>query len=354
MDNLAHALVGVALGRAVADRHVARAGLIGIVAANAPDWTELLIGLPGTRADFLVLHRGITHSLIGALVETIALTLLLGAGWRAARWWLERRGGGLTVAVPPWHWLAACIGAAVLSHLFLDWQGSYGWRPFLPWANRWYYLDWVAIVDPFFWLLPLIALAWGTERHWIPLAGVLAVGGTFTVFVGLAHELVALWVLAVYALVCVIAVIGWTRYWFGPVARQRVAAYALLALAAYAGAQGLAAAARKNEIRQIAHGRFGQNAQWAALTNVGRPFTWEAIYASIDTVAGDDWRLPRHLRARPVVRALESTLEGRAMAQFARFLVAEVDTAEHAIYVRDARYARAGRNDWAVVRIRME
>ena len=69
MDNLAHALVGAVIGRAVADRHVPRAGVIGIVAANAPDWTELFIGLPGTRADYLVLHRGITHSLAAACIE---------------------------------------------------------------------------------------------------------------------------------------------------------------------------------------------------------------------------------------------------------------------------------------------
>jgi len=63
MDNLAHALVGAALMRAVADRHVPRAGLIGVVAANVPDWSELFIGLPGTRADFLVLHRGNSDAL---------------------------------------------------------------------------------------------------------------------------------------------------------------------------------------------------------------------------------------------------------------------------------------------------
>ena len=352
MDNLAHALVGAALGRAVADRHVARAGLIGIVAANAPDWTELFIGLPGTRADFLVLHRGITHSLIGALVEIVGLTLLVGGGWRAARWWLGRR--GRAVAVPAWRWLAVCIGAAVLSHLFMDWQGSYGWRPFLPWSPTWYYLDWVAIVDPFFWLLPLVALAWGTERHWIPLAGALVVGGTLMVFVARAGDIVAPWVLTVYAAICVIAGVGWIRYWFGPVARERAAVFALLLLAVYAGAQGIAAANRKHEIRQIADRRFGTGAQWAALTNVGRPFTWEAIYASVDTVAGEDWQLPRHLRTPAVVRALRESADGRAMAQFARFLAAEVNTSTRTIYLRDARYARVGRNEWAVVPIRME
>jgi inner membrane protein len=344
MDNLAHALVGAALGRAVADRHVGRAGLIGIVAANAPDWTELFIGLHGTRADYLMLHRGITHSLVGALVETAALTLLIGAGWRLVR----------PATAPPWGWLALCIGAAVASHLFMDWQGSYGWRPFLPWNGTWYYLDWVAIVDPFFWLLPLVALAWGAERHWIPLAAALAVGATITFFLARAADFVAPWVLAVYAVVCVVAVIGWVRYWFGPVARRRAATLALSVLAVYAGAQGIVAGKRKSEIRQEATRRFGAAAASAALTNVGQPFTWEAIYASADTVAGDDWRLPRQLRTPAVVRAIRQTPDGRAMAQFARFLTAEVDTSNTTIYLRDARYARAGRDGWGVVRVKME
>src|SRR6267143_6038422 len=150
VDNLAHALVGAALGRAVADPKVPRAALLGAVAANAPDWLEVFVGLPGDRSDYLLLHRGPTHSLAAALVETIGLTLLVGLG---ARWWVRRRGG--VAPPPPWGWLGLCIGVTVLSHLYMDWQGSYGLRPFLPWNATWYYADWVAVVDPFFWLLPL-------------------------------------------------------------------------------------------------------------------------------------------------------------------------------------------------------
>jgi len=50
-------------------------------------------------------------------------------------------------------WLTLCIGVTVLSHLYMDWQGSYGLRPFLRGTRLWYYADWVAVVDPFFWLL---------------------------------------------------------------------------------------------------------------------------------------------------------------------------------------------------------
>jgi len=90
----------------------------------------------------------------------------------------------------------------------------------------------------------------------------------------------------------------------------------------------------------------------------GHPFTWESVYASRDTVAGDDWRLPRHLDLPVVQRALRETREGRAMAQFARFLVAEVDSTDRAggvtVYLLDARYARSGRDTWAVLSVRMD
>jgi hypothetical protein len=250
--------------------------------------------------------------------------------------------------------LIAAIAVAVLSHLFMDWQGSYGWRPFLPWRETWYYLDWVAIVDPFFWLVPLVALAWGANRHWLPLSGTLLLGGTMTVVIALAAEIVAPWVLVAYGVLGIVAGIGWIRYWVGPVHRQRAAACALLVLAAYAGAQGVVGQRRKREIHDAATRRFGPRATWAALTDVGQPFTWEAVYAGADTVAGDDWRLPRHLRAPEVVRALRESKDGRAMAQFARFLTAEVDSGGKVIYVRDARYARGGRGGWGVMRIRTE
>lgn len=352
MDNLAHALVGAALGRAVADRHVPGAATIGVVAANAPDWTELFIGLPGTPADYLQLHRGITHSLVGAIVEIIGLTLLIRGGWWLAAQWMQRRGREITV--PAWRWLALCVGVTVLSHLYMDWQGSYGWRPFLPWSNRWYYLDWVAIADVFFWLVPLIGLAWGSERHWIPLSGPLAIGAFITLLMIWTSSIVAPWVFVTTGVLYVIALIGWARYWFGPVGRQRVATLALVILAIYAEAHGIAVQSRKAAIRQQAVQRFGPDAKWAALTRVGRPFTWVAIHASADTVATGDWLAARHLRLPAVRRAIETTVEGRAIAQFARFLTADVDSASKTIYLWDARFARTGREEWAAIRVKLE
>lgn len=300
------------------------------------------------------MHRGITHSLAGALVEIIGLTLLIRGGWWLAQRVLARRGRAIAVPPPAWRWLALCVGVAVLSHLYMDWQGSYGWRPFLPWSARWYYLDWVAIADVFFWLVPLIGLAWGAERHWLPLSAAVVLGTVMTLLLILNASIVAMWVFYVYGLLCVVALIGWMRYWFGPVARQRSARLALVGLAVYAGAQGVVAQARKSTIQRIAVQRFGRDATWAALTEVGRPFTWEAVYAGPDTVAGDDWRVPRNLRVPAVKRAIENTTEGRAIAHFARFLTAEVDTTTKTVYLRDARYARTGRTGWAAVSVRIE
>src|SRR3989442_11840221 len=165
MDNLAHTLVGAALGRAVAGRELPAAGWVGAIAGNAPDWAELLLQPAAWTARaggaYLVYHRGITHSFAGAAVEIVALTGLVGLLMRV---WARRAGS----TPPPWRWVAACVTASVASHLYLDWQGSYGLRPFLPWSGRWYYADWVAIVDPFFWAVPLVALAWGARRHWGP------------------------------------------------------------------------------------------------------------------------------------------------------------------------------------------
>jgi membrane-bound metal-dependent hydrolase YbcI (DUF457 family) len=358
MDNLAHTLVGAVLGRAVGDGRSPRPALVGAIAANAPDWGELLIGFRGRRSDYYTMHRGITHSFLGAAVEIVALTLLVGA---SAWWWERRRGTGNGVTPPAWRWIALTVGATVLSHLFMDWQGSYGLRPFLPWSDRWYYGDWVAIVDPFFWLLPLLALAWGAQRHWRPLLLIAAAGVPMTVLVLRAPQ-AATWVKSVYSLGVGLGAVGWVRHWFGAglAARRHAAIAAVLVLAAYTAAHALAGLPAQAAIRRAAVARLGPGANGVGLTVVGHPFTWEPIYANADTVAGPGWALPRRL-SDPRVRAALATSAGRAMSGFARFLVAEVDPDPPGaggeggvtVLLRDARYARRGRSGWAVVAIRM-
>ncbi len=353
MDNLAHTLVSAALGRAIADHKIPHAALLGVIAGNAPDWMEILVtpraAVPRSGVTYLVYHRGITHSLLGAAIEIAVLSA--GAGLLAA-WGARRKGQN----PPPWRWTAACVAATVASHVYLDWQGSYGLRPFLPWSGRWFYADWIAIVDPFFWILPLVALAWGARRHWRPaLAYTLALLAVAVLVLWAGRHVVVLWVrVAVFAL-GVTCVVGWVRHWFGVAGRRRSAAYAMLGLAAYVVANAAVSLRVKAAAREAAVRRFGPQAQRAALTAVGRPFEWEPIYASRDTVAGSDWAMPRHLDQPTVQQTVRDTPEGRAMAHFARFLAAEVDSTGRGltVYLRDARYERMARRGWGVVAIRL-
>ena len=361
MDNLAQTLVGAALGRAVADRKVPGAALLGALAGNAPDWQELLCSpgalvprfgpppppQPPPPTSYLLYQGGITHSLLGAVAEMAALSALAGLVLH----WHARRTG---TRPAPWRWIAALVVATVAGHLWLDWQGSYGVRPLLPWNTRWYSADWIAIVDPFFWIVPLPALAWGARRHWLPALGyIVTLLGVIALVVWAGHPTPAPLVL-LGVLGGVTCVAGWMRHWFGVARRREAAAYALLVLAAYVGANAAVSVWGKASVHATAIRRFGPEAQWAALAVVGHPFRREPIYAGADTVAGRGWAVPRHLSHPAVVRAL-ATPEGRSIAQLARFLAAEVDSSGSGqrVYLRDARDHTVGPLEWAAVEVRL-
>ncbi|MGH7537833.1 MAG: hypothetical protein ACREMF_04300, partial [Gemmatimonadales bacterium] len=216
----------------------------------------------------------------------------------------------------------------------------------------WYYGDWVAIVDPIFWLVPLIALAWGAERHWRDLVPVVLLAALIAWLV-LRVDGVAGWLRVACVATLGIGAVGWVRHWYGVAARRSVSALAVLVLAVYAVAQAVASVPAKAAARQAAVARFGPAAGWAALTHVGTPFEWEAIAASHDTVAGRSWALPRQLDNPLVQSAVRDTPAGRAFSGFARFLVAEVDSGPDSVVVtlRDARYARPPATGWGVVTV---
>lgn len=345
MDNIAHTLVGAALGRAFADTKVPAPAVLGAIAANAPDWTELFMGMKRNSASYLSQHRGITHSLLGASLEIALFTILVGSvlAWRA------RRGRGGTP--PRWGWILMLFLVTVGSHLFMDWLGSYGLRPYLPWSGQRYYGDWVAIVDPFFLIVPLLALAWGQTRRW-PAALGWAVLLIAILALVLLYRDVALWVRLASVTLALLGVVGWQQHWFGPGERRAAVRLGLATLAVYTAAQGGVATVVQHRLQEAARLRFGPHATSAALTRIGHPFSWEPVVAGPDSVAGPGWGVARHLDVPDVRRAL-ATPDGRAHAGFARFLTAEVDSLgpTRTVYLRDARYARSGRRGWAVVEV---
>ncbi len=346
VDNLAHALVGAAIGRTVGGDKIAAAGWIGAVAANAPDWSELLLfRFDRASGAYYTLHRGITHSFVGAAVETVAITLLVWGIFVLAR----RRAPQRTLHPLL---LLLLVFIAVASHLYMDWQGSYGLRPLLPWSGRWYYGDWVAIADPVYWLVPLVALAWGAARHWRDLTPIVLVAG-IVLWLVLTRDGVAPWLRISCVALVAAGALGWIRFWFGWSRRRLAATLALSVLALYTAAQALASVPVKAAAQREAVRRFGTNARWATLTEVGYPFTWTTLVASPDSVAGATWVVPRHLEDPAVREALRISAPARALEGFARFLAAEVDSSGHPtrVTLRDVRYALPPSGGWAVVTV---
>lgn len=96
MDNLTHTLISVLVAETVhrslppsavlSDR--ARRGVaitVMAVGGNLPDADVIYTGWAGSTLDYLLHHRGHTHTVVGALGLSV---LLFGAVWL---WWLRRR-----------------------------------------------------------------------------------------------------------------------------------------------------------------------------------------------------------------------------------------------------------------------
>lgn len=154
MDNITHTLIGAMVGD-IADRSLPRdaAGLpartrrtlgIGlmIVGSNLPDADFLYSAVTGSKLDYLLQHRGHTHTIAGAL---ILAAVMVGS---LALWLRHRR--------IPWssrdaRYLFAIALFAPLLHIGLDFTNSYGVHPFWPLRNDWFYGDAVFIVEPLLW-----------------------------------------------------------------------------------------------------------------------------------------------------------------------------------------------------------
>lgn len=203
MDNVSHSLAGLAIGelidrclppepdQAAAGRRRRMLLVSAWLAANLPDLDLVLTGLLPKPLGYLLHHRGHTHTALLALVQALALMLLVWLLWPAARRLLQASKNARTG-------LAMAAGTGLASHLLLDYLNSYGVHPFWPFDGRWIYGDMVFIVEPVFWFafgVPLIAmirnryvrwawlaflpafLAWASTKnylHWSSVAGLAA------------------------------------------------------------------------------------------------------------------------------------------------------------------------------------
>lgn len=153
MDNLTHTLIGVLVGETIARTTAPDdAGLpadtrrnlfvsLAAIGSNLPD-ADLLYSFLGGKINYLLHHRGHTHTLIGALA--------LAAGvYALTLWWLRRR------KLPPSGtdrlWMCAILLIAPVLHIGMDATNNYGVHPFWPLYNGWLYGDSVFIAEPLLW-----------------------------------------------------------------------------------------------------------------------------------------------------------------------------------------------------------
>ncbi|HKO62222.1 MAG TPA: metal-dependent hydrolase [Pyrinomonadaceae bacterium] len=362
MDNLTHSLIGLTAAKAGLEKLSPGATVLCVLAANAPD-ADIITGLLGDRWIYLRHHRGITHSIVGALAIAITLPLIFYfVDLLIAR--VRKRPSsvkliGLTIASL----------VATATHPFMDWTNNYGVRPFLPWSSEWFYGDFLFVIDPVLWLT-LGGAAFLLTGHnkkklavWLLLAAVL----TFLVFFGptdrggLANPMLlrVFWIIALVVLL----ILFWRdagKRW-----KHRVAIAAFVIVSIYMSGLSLlhrsALKQARREAAMISVDNSERVVDVAAMPVLANPFNWlcvveteRAAYKFSLSLADSRGRRNEVRYERPEV------LNSPAMAQansdrrttffmeFARFpiarIVGEDCTTRTLVQFADLRYTEPGEN----------
>jgi inner membrane protein len=154
VDNISHTLVSLMVGEAAhrfapasaaglapQQRRTLGVGLM-ILGNNLPDADFIYPMLTGSKLDYLLQHRGYTHTIVGALLISVAMLSAL---------WLWCRSRHRACSRADAFYLALLALLAPLLHLAMDYSNSYGVHPFWPVNSSWHYGDAVFIVEPLFW-----------------------------------------------------------------------------------------------------------------------------------------------------------------------------------------------------------
>ena len=210
MDNVTHTLIGVLVGEASATyTSRTQAGLsapqrrnllvtIMGVGSNLPDLDFLYSTVTGSKLDYLLHHRGHTHTVAGM----IAIAALLGL---AGEWWIRRLAARPATRDRVSLWML-CLLAPTL-HIAMDAANNYGVHPWWPFDSRWIYGDSIFIIEPLFWAAcaPLVFLLRTPVARW-SVALVLIAGAGLTFLTGMVPIALAF---AYVALALALSIAGW-------------------------------------------------------------------------------------------------------------------------------------------------
>jgi inner membrane protein len=136
MDTITHSLLGACLGEIIAGKKFGkRAMLYGALANNIPD-IDVISAFWSGETEFLLLHRGITHSLLAAILVPPLLALLFEKLYRAR-------------VVSYSQWLVIFMSGMLL-HVFTDACTTYGTGLLEPFSDKRFSFNTIFILDPLF------------------------------------------------------------------------------------------------------------------------------------------------------------------------------------------------------------
>lgn len=352
MDNLTHTLVGAALAETGLKRWTPFATATLVIGANFPD-LDIITALFGQDV-YLEHHRGFTHSLVAwpLLSAMLAGMIFLFSRWRSNK----RNDPNLRARFGP---LLILSLLSILTHPLLDFTNSYGWRPYLPWSNNWYYGDTAFVIDPWIWLLlgGALCLAKATTRwrliFWALYFAVLSV--PIILFEGASTTAKTLWIiLAVLILVMRALVMRKEAF-----ARSMVIV-SLTILLAYFGARVLLhrTALDQLNVQAVQVINNEEIKQVNALPTPMNPLRWQAVLVTDQKYYVTDYLLnqslltsdlvsyPRESGDSSAIAAARQTLQFQTFLRFARFPVFEASTASNQtinVSVGDVRFIDVNR-----------
>lgn len=292
MDNICHSLVGAAISYAGMRRWSARATLLLVAAANAPD-VDIVAAMMGRNLEG---RRGITHGVPALLVWPWVIAAIF---WLAER----RRPDGAS-----YRRLALMAAVGVVTHPALDYLNTYGMRWLMPVVDRWFYGDTLFIVDPWLYLLLGVGVARSARafRRGDP-DPVRPARRALAASAGYVGVMMALMLL---------------------VRRTLVAAGA-------PAASLMVAPVPANPLVREYVADAGDSYRVGRFTVLGWRVTEEARVAKGDLAAG--------------AAAVAVSREGRAFLHWSRFPVARREGADWVVF--DLRYSNGGGDDWASRRV---
>lgn len=144
MDSLTHTVLGACIGEVVLGKKLGKkAMLLGALANNFPD-IDVVANLWTRPAGSLLTHRGITHSLLAAVIFSLLLA-----------WFFTKKSKHKDVSFNEW---LVLFGVNIFVHLLIDAFTSYGTGWFEPFSHFRVSFNSMFILDPFF-LIPVLICA---------------------------------------------------------------------------------------------------------------------------------------------------------------------------------------------------